>query len=301
MGYSNIMVIFKNLFGQKEEIDKKDYFDYDKISLNVRQKIFFIISENGYRLSNEIFPKPIEDLGDLRYQICKHKGTSNINTEISHSTSINKWVLECDVINLLRTIEIFLWIRQDDNTQGNYERLQKTITELNDVFDIDKIGYEIVEGKIIRRDSKYLHKETIKQTISLLKNNEFTGALEEFEKALSNYLEKDYNNTISEANKAYESTMKSILTKLQISYTPSDTASQLIKKFYDNDLIFSHTESFTNNLNEILKGLPTIRNNQGGHGQGLDSKKVDKSYAEFALHLCGSFIVFLIERYEEKK
>lgn len=296
------MVIFKNLFGQKDEIDKKEFFDYDEIDLSVRQKIFYVISENGFYISREdIMPKPREDLGRLRYQICKHKGISNINNEISDSNSINKWILECNVIDLLRTIEIFLWIRENDETTGSYERLQKTISELNDIFDIDKIGYEIVENKIIRRDSKYLHKEAIKETISLLKNNEFSGALEEFEKALGKYLEKDYGSTISEANKAYESTMKSILTKLQISYNTSDTASQLIRKFYDEDLIFSHTESFTNNLNEILKGLPTIRNNQGGHGQGLDPKKVDKSYAEFALHLCGSFIVFLIQRYEERK
>ena len=81
----------------------------------------------------------------------------------------------------------------------------------------------------------------------------------------------------------------------------SDTASKLLKQLYDNKVIFSQTESFTNNLNEVLKSLPTIRNKLGGHGQGLDPQKVHKSYAEFALHLCGSFIVFLIQRYEEVK
>ncbi|MEK6809015.1 MAG: hypothetical protein AABY14_04980 [Nanoarchaeota archaeon] len=35
------MVVFKGLFGQKEEIDKKDYFDYDKIPQETRQKVFF--------------------------------------------------------------------------------------------------------------------------------------------------------------------------------------------------------------------------------------------------------------------
>lgn len=297
------MVIFKNLFGQKEEIEKKDYFDYDKIPQETRQKISFVIKENGYIIGNrfDIFPERRDDLSNLRYQICKHKGIPNINDEISDRDSINSWLIRCSTIDFLRSIEIFLNIRQNDNTQGSFDRLQQATQEINDIFDIDRIGYEIIESKIIRRDSKYLHKEAIKQTISLLQSHSFKGPLEEFDKALSNYLEKDYKGAISEANKAYESTMKSILTKLGVVYNPSDTASALIKKFYDNDLIFSHTESFTNNLNEILKGLPTIRNRQGGHGQGLDPQEVDKSYAEFALHLCGSFIVFLISRYEEKK
>src|SRR3989338_2577418 len=298
------MAIFKNLFGQKEEIDKKDYFDYDKIPQETRQKVSFVIKENAYVVGLDrigMWPERHEDLSNLRYQICKHKGIPNINDEISDRDAINSWLIRCPVIDFLRTVEIFLHIRQNDNSQDSFDRLQKATQEINYILDIDKIGYEIVEGKIIRRDSKYLHKEAVRQTISLLHNHSFKGPLEEFENALSNYLEKDYKGAISEANKAYESTMKAILTKLGISYDPNDTASALIKKFYDNDLIFSHTESFTNNLNEILKGLPTIRNRQGGHGQGLDPQEVDKSYAEFALHLCGSFIVFLIGRYEETK
>jgi hypothetical protein len=95
--------------------------------------------------------------------------------------------------------------------------------------------------------------------------------------------------------------MKAVLDKLNISYNSGDTAVPLIRKLYENDIIYSHLESFTNNLVKILEGLPTIRNRQGSHGQGLDPKKVNKSYAEFALHLAGSFIVFLIERYEEIK
>ena len=302
------MVVFKNLFGQKEEIDKKDFFNYDNISAETRQKIFFIINENGYYKDYESKRRSIttqkvliSDLYKLKYQICKHKGIEKINNLGYCNDSINDWLKKCSVIDFLRTIEIFLWIRINDKTDNNKERLDRTIKEINEIFDIDKIGYEIIDNKIIRKDSKYLHKEVIKETISLLYAHDFKGPLEEFEKALETYLKKDYKTSIAEANKAYESTMKSILTKLGITYSQTDTASKLIKHLYDNNVIFTQTESFTNNLTTILQGLPTIRNNQGGHGQGLDPKKVYKSYTEFALHLCGSFIVFLIHRYEEVK
>ncbi|MBU4266519.1 MAG: abortive infection family protein, partial [Candidatus Altiarchaeota archaeon] len=41
------------------------------------------------------------------------------------------------------------------------------------------------------------------------------------------------------------------------------------------------------------KGIP--------HGKGKKDTHVDRSYADFALHLSGTFIVFLIERYGELK
>ena len=178
----------------------------------------------------------------------------------------------------------------------------KAINEINDFFSIDRIGYEIVSGKIIQCSSEYLKDDVIKQTISLLNSSEFKGPLEEFEKALNHFLKKEYKDTIQEANNSFESTMKSILTKLDINFDPQkDTASKLLHILYDNNVIYSHTQDFTNNLKKILEGLPTIRNKQSGHGQGLDPIKIHKSYAGLSLHLAGSFIVFLITRYDEIK
>jgi hypothetical protein len=51
----------------------------------------------------------------------------------------------------------------------------------------------------------------------------------------------------------------------------------------------------------MFQGLPKLRNNESAHGQGIDSKEVNQSYAELALNLAGSFIVFLINRYQELK
>ena len=98
------MAIFKNLFGQKEEIDKKDYFEYDKIQQETRQKVSFVIKENAYVVGVDrigIHPEPHEDLGNLRYQICKHKGIPNINDEISDRDAINSWLIRCPVIDFL--------------------------------------------------------------------------------------------------------------------------------------------------------------------------------------------------------
>ncbi len=110
-----------------------------------------------------------------------------------------------------------------------------------------------------------------------------------------------FKQLVKEANKAFESTLKSILIKLKIPFDENGTAKDLLKIFYEKDIIYPHMESFTNNVVEILKGLPTLRNKQGGHGQGLTPQKLNESYAELSLYLSASFIVFLIKRYKEIK
>ena len=295
-------MIFKNLFGQKEDIEKKSIV-HEKIPVDTRQKIFFVMQEYGYSIihTRRGYTK-VTDLENLIYQICKSKGIPNINNEILDEKSINKWLLECSVIDLLRTIEIFIYIKVEHRTSDNNQIVNNAINDINDIFRIDKIGYEIVDNKIIKYQSKYLNDDVIKQTISLLDSSDFKGPLEEFEKALNHFLKKEYKDTIQEANNSFESTMKSILTKLKIGFDPQkDTASKLIQKLYEHDVLYAHTEDFTTTLRQILQGLPTIRNKQSGHGQGLDTIKIHKSYAGLSLHLAGSFIVFLINRYDEMK
>jgi hypothetical protein len=68
-------VIHKDFFGQKEEIERKQFLSYDNIPTEIRQKVFFVISENAYHFENEgpmSYPDKVEDFGDLRYQISKY-------------------------------------------------------------------------------------------------------------------------------------------------------------------------------------------------------------------------------------
>jgi len=292
------MVIFKDLFGQKEEIEKKDYFDYDIIPKEVRQKVYFTIHENAFHVSgwNQFF-----EIDQLRYLISKHKGIPNINNESSDSSSIQKWLLECNTIEFLQTIEIFIWMRCKDDTSGCEERLKNTIIEINDSFNIHKIGYEIVENKIIRKDSMYLHKEVIKEALFLLKDKKFNNAFVEFEKALENHTLKYDKEAITYSNAAFESTMKIILNKTTGDAT--QLISDLLKcEINSKRLIPNYYTSFLEDFKKILQAVPITRNEKGkglSHGSGTEESKVDPSFAELALHMTGTLIVFLIRRYNE--
>ena len=281
----------------EEEIEKIQYLSYDIIPTETRQRVFFVISENSYKLKQNWPHSDYVKNGDLphlRHEICKYKGVPHIFIGYCDNGAISKWARTCSIEDFLKIIELFINIKLLDQTPNFQTRLDRTITDINDIFKLDRIGYEIVNRKIIKKESEYLHTEVIKQTLTLLYTNDFNGPLKEFQKALDHYAKKEYEDTVNEAAKSFESAMKSVLTNLNITFTPNDAAQKLINRLTAKNII----DSYTNN---IFTGLPTIRNKLSGHGDGLIPIVVNSSYAEFSLNLAGSLIVFLIKRYQENR
>lgn len=177
---------------------------------------------------------------------------------------------------------------------------RKFIDSLNEVFQHNNLGYQVINGVIVSKQSDFLHIEVISKPLTLLINEEFNGPLEEFKKGIDNYTHKDYENTVIEACKAFESTMKSVLDKLSVAYNhDKPTAKGLISLLKENGIFDSFQEDNLNKLTGVLIGLPTIRNRKSGHGDGIDKKEVERSYASFALNLAGSYIMFILDRYYE--
>ncbi len=51
----------------------------------------------------------------------------------------------------------------------------------------------------------------------------------------------------------------------------------------------------------LESGLPTVRNKNSAHGQGLDPVNVSPYLVAYALHLAASNIVLLVEGHRAKK
>lgn len=169
------------------------------------------------------------------------------------------------------------------------EKLGKTISDLRECENCPD------------RSSEFLSKQVIQETRSLLEKVGFEGALEEFNDAYQKYIDGDIRGSITSAASSFESTMKSILIKENKPLSETATARNLIRKLQDEGYIYPFLENFENAFVNTLQGLSTIRNKLSmAHGMGIDAKKVENSYAEFALHLAGSFNLFLIKRYLER-
>ena len=301
-------MIFKNLYSQRkrrEEGDEKDFYSYDEIPEETRRKVFYTVDRNCVKFGASVSFAARDDFINLRMQIVHNYGITNINDEINSGQSIHKYLMECSLTELFDCVEIFLHIKAG-YSEG--DKLRETIKDINDIFSMDKIGYEIVETHfedlkyiIIRIDSKYLHNEVIKKTLTLLYDNSFKAALNEFENALEKYTKKEYPDAITYANSAFESVMKMIVgnDNLDAGHLMTELKKLEIR---GTKFLPSYYENFGIEIKKLLNCLPITRNEKGiPHGKGSKIESVDKSFAEFALHLSGSFIVFLIERSEELK
>ena len=176
------------------------------------------------------------------------------------------------------------------------------IAELNQRFRGDGVGYQYESGKIIRVDSEFIHSKAMKPALRMLSDPMYEGANEEFLQAHEHYRAKKYEACMSECLKAFESCMKAICTKRRWKYKETDPASRLIGIIFDKKLIPSHMQSHFTSLRSTLEsGLPTARNRQAGHGQGVKKRTVPSYIAAYTLHLAASNILLLAKANEEMK
>ena len=176
------------------------------------------------------------------------------------------------------------------------------IKELNDRFRYHGVGYQYKSGQIIKVDSQFVHSEVVKPVLIMLSNPMYKNANEEFLKAHKLYREGNYKDCVNNCLNAFESCLKVICQKRGWDYHQNDSANRLILIIFDNELIPPLMQSHFSGLRSALEsGVPTVRNNWTGHGQGVEDITVPEHIAAYILHLTASNILLLAKADEEMK
>lgn len=291
-----------------------DIFMYDIIPTTLRVQIVHIIRDSiGYNDNDYTTDEPSNIYQKIRDILCREYGkfqlikNSSIYGQDSAKEELLNFFLETestdealDVIEItFKSIEKLVLpnyyeFQRDFNTKTHPKQ---AIQDLNNRFKENAVGYSFDGNEIIRVDSIIMHNEVTKPTIALTWNNKFLGANEEYLKAHNHYKNGDNKECLNECLKAFESTIKTICLEKKWSFSPNATAKSLIQICFDNELIPSFTQNQFTSLRSLLEsGIPTIRNKQGGHGQGQVPQKVDDEMTRYALNLTGANIIFLIEQ-----
>ncbi len=183
------------------------------------------------------------------------------------------------------------------------ELSNEAIYELNLRLKQNSLGYEFINGKIIKKTDAVTHENIVKPALKLLLDEEFRGAEEEYLLAFEHFKNSENKDAIQNAAKAFESTMKTICAGLSYEFNPSkDAAKQLLEKLKANSFFPAYLEDHLNAVVKTLEaGAPTLRNKTAGHGQGTEVKPIGDEYVEYVLNLVATNILFLYRIYQEKK
>lgn len=305
------MPVFE-LFSKQQKISRgevPDVYIYDSLPNTFRTQVVHIINDAiGYDKTaydsevSEVY-KEIHDIlrreygvFDIYYKNYEGQDQNSVVGFFLRTEDVEKGL---DVIQLCFNM-INNYIRNNISYREKVEpkiTSDEAVEELNQRFKEHGIGYQFVEIGIIKVDSTYTHSEIVKPTISLLWNEKFEGANEEYLKAHEHYRHGRNKECLTECLKAFESAMKVICIEKGWAFNQTDTAKKLIQICFANNLIPSFTQNqFTSLQNLLESGIPTIRNKLGGHGQGQVPQKVDDEMTRYGLNLTGTNVIFLVEQ-----
>jgi len=168
---------------------------------------------------------------------------------------------------------------------------QRLEGELNDVLSGHNSPWRCVHGQFVLIDSKYLEEEVLRPAADLLHTAGFEGPLKEFSDARSALMDGNNRDAIVAANNALESTIKALLG------VKREKPGRLIARLIKSELIPNHYDGFLESLDKILYTVLVERSEPGrAHGSGKQHEDVPRHYAELAIHLVGTLIVFLLRQ-----
>jgi hypothetical protein len=313
-------MIFKT-FSRRKQLESRqgepDVYRYNIAPEHLRHQICMVFIEGigRFHVPSEFAWNRVPNANDLWEKIDKIC-RKEIHSYLPYARERNLAKRFCDYLMQVKDIDDFLSaveigcialsIVKDDydgrNNRGAEQRGDAALEEINQRFEQHAVGYQFENRHIIRVDSKIAYAEIIKPALMLLVDPLFSKANEEFMTAHTHYRAGAYKDCVTAANRAFESVLKTICDVEKWSYERGDRASELVTKVTNNGL-FTHEfdRSFSSYIAMLKTGLPTVRNDAGGHGEGIAAVAVTPQIARFALNLTAANLLFLGESYKAMK
>lgn len=203
-----------------------------------------------------------------------------------------------DVIELAFSVP-FDQIRERAATEPHLQystadNIRKALLAINERMSEDGLGYRFQDKQLVALTSEFLHETAIVPALGLIAKPEYAAVDQEFRDALAEFRAGNYDDCIADCGNAFESALRVIASRKGWTVGPTDRAAALIGMAFDQQLVPKHLQSQFTGLRSVIQGVPTMRNNEGGHGSGTAPRVVDRHFAEYQLQQTAAAILFLI-------
>lgn len=312
------MPVYETYSRRKKRLEQKepDVYQYESIPETVRTQIRHIWDgaigpywePHGYAFGST--PKNNNRGWNLiRDAVCREHGTLSLANEKNPKKDCIAYLMrEDDTDKLLDLIEFCFRYINLQKKEMEYERLRlgieqdpnDAINELNFRLREAAVGYQFEQDQVVRVDSELVHAEVVQPALQLLRDPRFAGPEEEFRAAHAHYRAGECKDAITDALNAFESTMKAICDIKGWPYNKGARASDLVKVLRRNGLLPDYLDnSFDQLVATLSSGLPKVRNEEGGHGQGATPRSTPPYVAAYALNLAAAKILFLVKALDD--
>ncbi len=156
--------------------------------------------------------------------------------------------------------------------------------------------WRLSDGLFFKIETEFLDREIVQKAEDQLRQQGFSGALDEFRAARDDLSGAEYKDAILKAAQSVESTLK-IITECN-----NGDIGKLMELFHKGDFLDDIPLDKQKAIAKtISQGLAVLRNELGGHGQGGQKVTVERPYAALAVHLAGALTQFAIDQYLRKQ
>lgn len=288
-----------------------DVFQYDvipdKLRVQIQQVLFEAIGPQFAVSAYDLYERRHNPEGwnDIHKVLCRELGVHRLGNQ-QYDLAIEgvmNWIGTSSALDFIDTLEVCCRCIAMAATQlSDYQRQSLGMTvqpvaalqEINYRLREAGVGYSYADGYMLRVDSEYLHEEVTKAALRFLNHKGFDGPRAEFLQAHEHYRTREYPQAITEAAKAFESTLKAVCDLKGWSYDKGDRATDLLKRVKAKGLWPDYLDtSFDQLLATLNSGLPRVRNNDGAHGQGSAIRQIPHYLAAYAMHLAAAKITLI--------
>ena len=198
--------------------------------------------------------------------------------------SLKAFFSGCYPSQVLDVVEAFYYHLSGFDTQPTF------VQSVNEIFEDTSCAWRLDQGEFFAVDQSFMGMRLADTAEQSLKAKAFQGAHEEFREARQDLLAGDTKGCISNAQKAFESALKTVLA------ADKGNASALIRRFVDEGHANGLPAEFRSSFGEqVLMSLPTMGNRLGRHGQGASIVDVPAEYAQLTLEMAAAYLNFLVK------
>jgi hypothetical protein len=287
-----------------------DVYEYEKFSGKLRRQIVQIVQDTIGHPNEYSNPDPAIYYARAVKVLREEKGVFSLvraDEYIPINEEFLSWVQsEPDVDTLLDGVEIMLQAMEglhgrygaDFRLRGATTRPADGIAKINARMMEEGVGYQFADGEIIRMDNEIVHREAVVPALILLRDPRFAAANEEYRNAHAAYRAADYETSIIQCAKSFESVLKVIGGERGWEIDENDPASKLISAAFKAEFIPSYLETEFTGLRVMLESsVPVVRNKSAGHGAGKAPRQVPAHLAAFQIQQTAVVIQFLVQHH----